>query len=94
MRSVREEGSRDNAVSNDGGGISMVHRCGLRPADGESEPNYWLGYSSGPKTDQQVSQLCNFILNFVLHRYVEDRWRLKKFDALALAGLKFLWDRL
>jgi hypothetical protein len=23
-----------------------------KPADGESEPNYWLGYASGPRTDQ------------------------------------------
>jgi hypothetical protein len=30
----------------------MVHRSGLRPADGESEPNYCLGYASGPRTDQ------------------------------------------
>ncbi len=51
----RKEAARDNAVRDDGGGISMVHRCGLRPADGESEPNYWLGYSSGPRTDQQSS---------------------------------------
>jgi hypothetical protein len=35
----------------------MVHWSGLRrPADGESEPNYCLGYSSGPRTDQQVSK--------------------------------------
>jgi hypothetical protein len=53
---MREEGSRDNDVRDDGGAISMVHRCGLRPADGESEPNYWLGYSSGPRTDQQYSR--------------------------------------
>jgi hypothetical protein len=33
----------------------MVHRSGLRPADDESEPNYWLGYSSRPRTDQHVS---------------------------------------
>ena len=25
-----------------------------KPADHESEPNYWLGYSSGPRTDQQL----------------------------------------
>ncbi len=34
---MREEGSRDNAVCDDGGGISMVHRCKLRPAGGEVE---------------------------------------------------------
>ena len=30
MRSAREEGNVDNAVRDDGGGISMVHRCGLK----------------------------------------------------------------
>ena len=30
MRSAREEGNVDNAVRNDGGGISMVHRCVLK----------------------------------------------------------------
>ena len=35
----------------------MAHRCGLRPADGESEPNYWLGYSSGPRMDQHIPGL-------------------------------------
>ncbi len=25
-----------------------------KPADGESEPNYWLGYASGPRTDQHL----------------------------------------
>jgi len=30
MRSAREEGNMDNAVRDDGGGISMVHRCGLK----------------------------------------------------------------
>jgi len=30
MRSAREEGNVDNAVHDDGGGISMVHRCGLK----------------------------------------------------------------
>ncbi len=44
--------------------------------------------------DLEVSQLDNFILNFVLRRHIGDRWRLTKFDALALAGLKSLWDRL
>ncbi len=44
--------------------------------------------------DLEVSQLGNFILNFVLHRYVGDRRRLTKFDALALSGLKSLWERL
>ncbi len=44
--------------------------------------------------DLGVSQLDNFILNFILHRHVVDRWWLTKFDALALAGLKSLWDRL
>ena len=29
-RSAREEGNVDNAVRDDGGGISMVHRCGLK----------------------------------------------------------------
>jgi hypothetical protein len=29
MRSAREEGNVDNAVRDDGGGISMGHRCGL-----------------------------------------------------------------
>jgi hypothetical protein len=29
LRSAREEGNVDNAVRDDGGGISMVHRCGL-----------------------------------------------------------------
>ena len=32
---LQEEGSRDNAIHNDGGGISMVHRYGLRPDGGE-----------------------------------------------------------
>jgi hypothetical protein len=27
------------------------------PADGESEPNYWLGYSSGPRLDQHPPSL-------------------------------------
>ncbi len=44
--------------------------------------------------DLEVSQLDNFILNFVLCRHVSDRWQLTTFDALALAGLKSLWDRL
>ncbi len=30
MRSVQEEGNVDNAVHDDGGSISMVHRCGLK----------------------------------------------------------------
>jgi hypothetical protein len=30
MRSAREEGNVDNAVCDDGGGIFMVHRCGLK----------------------------------------------------------------
>ncbi len=30
MRSAQEEGNVDNAVCDDGGGISMVHRCGLK----------------------------------------------------------------
>ena len=30
LRSAREEGNVDNAARNDGGGISMVHRCGLK----------------------------------------------------------------
>ncbi len=34
-RSAGEEGSRDNSFRDDGGSISMVHRCGLRPAGGE-----------------------------------------------------------
>ena len=51
---VREEGTRENALRGKGGDISMVHRCRLRPADGESGPNYWLGYSSGPKVDQHL----------------------------------------
>ena len=29
-RSAREEGNVDNAVRDDGGGISMVHRCVLK----------------------------------------------------------------
>ncbi len=44
--------------------------------------------------DLEVSQLDNFILNFVLRRYIGDRWQLTKFNALALTGLKSLWDRL
>jgi hypothetical protein len=44
--------------------------------------------------DLKVSQLHNFILNFVLCRYVGERWQLTKFDSLALAGLKSLWDKL
>jgi hypothetical protein len=44
--------------------------------------------------DLEVSQFHNFILNFVLRRYIEGRWRFTKFDVLALAGLKSLWDRL
>ncbi len=31
-------------------------RRSQKPADGESEPNYWLGYASGPRTDQQHCQ--------------------------------------
>jgi hypothetical protein len=30
MRSAQEEGNVDNAFCNNGGGISMVHRCGLK----------------------------------------------------------------
>ena len=30
MRSAQEEGNMVNAVRDDGGGISMVHRCGLK----------------------------------------------------------------
>ena len=30
MRSAQEEGNVDNAVRDDGGGISVVHRCGLK----------------------------------------------------------------
>ncbi len=30
VRSTREEGNVDNAFRDDGGGISMVHRCGLK----------------------------------------------------------------
>jgi hypothetical protein len=30
MRSVQEEEYMDNAVRDDGGGISMVHRCGFK----------------------------------------------------------------
>ena len=30
MRSMREEGNVDNVARNDGGGISMVHQCGLK----------------------------------------------------------------
>jgi hypothetical protein len=44
-RSAREEGSRDNAVRNQGSGISMVHRCRLRPAGGESERKVSLRYN-------------------------------------------------
>ena len=44
--------------------------------------------------DLEVSRLDNFILNFILRRHVGDRWQLTKFDALALVGLKSLWDRL
>jgi hypothetical protein len=40
MHSGREEGNVDNAVRNNGGGISMVQRA-QKPANGESEPNYW-----------------------------------------------------
>ncbi len=29
LRSAQEEGSRNNAVRGQGGGISMVHQCGL-----------------------------------------------------------------
>ncbi len=30
LRSTREEGNVDNAACNEGGGISMVHQCGLK----------------------------------------------------------------
>ncbi len=40
--------------------------------------------------DLKVSQLDSFILNFVLRRQVGDKWRLTKFDELALAGLNSL----
>jgi len=30
MRSAREEGNVDNDVRDDGGGVSIVHRCGLK----------------------------------------------------------------
>jgi hypothetical protein len=30
MRSAQEEGNMDNVAHDNGGGISMVHRCGLK----------------------------------------------------------------
>jgi hypothetical protein len=40
LRSAQEKGSRDNAIHCQGGGISMVHQCGLRPAGGEVSLKY------------------------------------------------------
>jgi hypothetical protein len=44
----------------------MVHRSGLRPADGEKEPNYWLDYSSGPRTDQHYDHDHIMIMGLTL----------------------------
>ncbi len=39
-------GHRNAAIWLDFGGA-----CSADDADGESEPNYWLGYASGPRTN-------------------------------------------
>ena len=72
-RSAREEGSSGNAVRSQGGGISMVHRCRLRPADGEVSLKYIFQRQladQGQTNKHPIPSCTNITL---LHRHSETK---------------------